>query len=316
MTENDIIIIGAGAAGLNAGLYAVRAGMKVKVLEKQTPGGQMLSHEAVENFPGFPEGIKGQELAQRLKAQAVNSGLTIFKEKARQIVFVQPSEAFSWYVVKTEGKDYTTQSIILACGAVPKRLGVPREEMLTGRGVSYSASCDGSLFRDQEVILVGEDNVAAEEALCLSKFAHRITFIHRGQRLRADKIFQDKLKAEPRIDFIGNTVVLEILGEDRVCGLKVENISTARKSEISCKGVFIFAGLKPNTDFIKGLVKMDKDGFIVTDKNLRASRKGIFACGDCRAKELHQIVVACSEGAEAAQACRNYLKELNGVSRD
>lgn len=311
MQEFDIMIIGAGAAGLTAGLYTARAGMKVLLLERAAPGGQMLLTEVVENFPGFPEGIKGQELAERFKNQAQDSGLKIITQELKQILFDKSSNC---YILKTEGKDYSTYAIILACGAVPKRLGVPGEEMLTGRGVSYCATCDGPLFRDQEIIVVGGGNAACEEALYLSKFVRKITLVHRRDRLRADKVLQDRLKSDPKINFAWNSRVLEILGERIVKGVAIEDVKTGKKSEIPCKGVFIFAGLKPNTDFLQTFVKIDEQGFILTDEGLQTSRKGIFACGDCRARSLRQIVTACSEGAEAAQAARNYVEELKGTS--
>lgn len=312
--EYDIIIIGAGPAGLSAGLYAVRAGMKVKVLEKASAGGQMLLTDLVENFPGFPEGIKGPALAGRFKAQAVKSGLKIISEEAKQIVFVEPSQAVSGYTVKTEDNVYRTHSIILACGAIPKRLDVPREERLSGRGVSYCATCDGPLFRNRRIIVVGAGNAACEEALFLSKFARSVTLVHRRGRLRADKVLQVRLKADPKIDFIWNSQVLEILGEEKVAGVKLEDVTTAKRRDVSCEGVFIFVGLKPNTDFLKGLLNLDPQGFILTDENLQTSRKGIFACGDCRLRRLRQIVTACSEGAEAAVASRNYVEELKGTA--
>ena len=311
MQEFDIMIIGAGAAGLTAGLYTARAGMKVLLLEKAAPGGQMLLSEAVENFPGFPEGIKGQELAERFKNQAQNAGLKIITQELKQILFDKSSNC---YTLETEDKAYSACAIILACGAVPKRLGLPGEEMLTGRGVSYCATCDGPLFRDQEIIVVGGGNAACEEASYLSKFVRKVTFVHRRDRLRADKVLQDRLKSDPKINFAWNSRVLEILGERIVKGVAIEDVKTAKISEIPCKGVFIFAGLKPNTDFLQAFVEIDEQGFILTDKGLQTSRKGIFACGDCRGRPLRQIVTACSEGAEAAQAARNYVEELKGMS--
>lgn len=311
MQEFDIVVIGAGAAGLTAGLYTSRAGMKVVLLEKAVPGGQMLLTEMVENFPGFPEGIKGQELAERFKKQAEEAGLKIISEGVRQVLF---NNSPNTYTLKTEAKAYSAYAIILACGAVPKRLGVPGEEMLTGRGVSYCATCDGPLFRDREIVVVGGGNAACEEALCLSKFVRKVTLVHRRDRLRADKVLQDRLEADPKIDFIWNSKVSEILGEQMVKGVAIENVKTAKISEVPCKGVFLFVGLKPNTDFLKGIVRMDDQGFIVTGENLETSRKGIFACGDCRARSLRQIVTACSEGAEAAQAARDYVEKLKGTA--
>ncbi len=313
MAEYDIIIIGAGPAGLTAGVYACKAGMKVLLLEKGTVGGQLLRTEVIENFPDFPKGVKAQELAERFKAQALKQGLKIITVEAKQIVFIQPTEAVSWYSVKIEDKDYPTQAVILACGARPKRLGVPREEILTGQGVSYCAMRDAPLFREQEIVVVGAGNLAAKEALYLSKFARKITLIHRQESLCADKALQDRLKGNPKIDFIPNSQVLEILGEGKVAGVKIKETTTGKRSDISCLGVFIFESLKPNTDFVKGFLRLDAQGFIVTDRDFKTSQKGIFACGDCRARALRQVVTACSEGSGAAEAARNYVQQLKGV---
>ncbi|MBN2097090.1 MAG: thioredoxin-disulfide reductase [Candidatus Omnitrophica bacterium] len=312
MSEYDLVIIGAGPAGLTAGLYAQRAGMKVIMLEKLQPGGLLFWTETIENFPGFPEGVSGRELAERFRAQAVQAGLTIVTQEVKQIVWVQPTEALKWYSVKTQEREYNIHCVILASGAHPKRINVPREEMLTGKGVSYCATCDGPLFRDQDIVVVGGGNAACEEALYLAKFARKVSLIHRRDRLRADQLLQQRLKANPKINILWNTVVLEILGAEKVTGVKIEDVATAKRSELSCAGVFIFAGFKPNTDFVKGLVNLDIQGFITTDANLQTSRPGIFACGDCRLRALAQIVTACGEGAQAAQAARQYVDQLTG----
>lgn len=309
MPEYEIIIVGAGSAGLTAGLYTVRAGMKVLLLERTTCGGQILLTEVIENFPGFPQGIKGQELAQRLKVQAQDAGLEIVTEEAKEI-----RKVGNQYIIKTESREYSSYSIILACGAHPKRLGLPGEEKLTGRGVSYCATCDGPLFREREVIVVGGGNAAAEETLYLSKFASQITLVHRRDRLRADKVLQDRLRANPKIDFILNSQVLEIVGEEKVTGVVIKDVHTAKLRDIACQGVFIFAGLKPNTDFARGLVKTDKEGFILTNQDLQTSRRGIFACGDCRLRPLRQIITACGEGASAAVCAGNYVEKLKGTA--
>jgi thioredoxin reductase (NADPH) len=312
MADYDIVIIGAGPAGLTAGLYAARAGMQVLVLEKGLPGGQMLLTEEIENFPGFAQGMKGQQLAQRFKEQALKAGVEIISDGAEQII--QPSQAAGCYSVKTKVKDYFTHSVILACGAVPKRLGVPAEEALTGRGVSYCATCDGPLFRGREVVVVGGGNAACEEALYLAKFVRKVSLVHRRVRLRADQVLQERLKGEPKIDFILNSQVLEILGEQKVSAVKLKDLETGKERNLSCAAVFIFAGFKPNTDFLQGLVKKDNSGFILTDEHLASSCRGIFACGDCRLRPLRQIVTACGEGAEAAMAARDYVERLKGTA--
>jgi len=316
MAKHEIIIIGAGAAGLTAGLYAARAGMKVVLLEKAAPGGQMLLTEIIENFPGFPEGIEGHKLAENFKSQALKAGLEIVTQEVKEISSAPAANALSKYNVKTEDNSYTTASIILACGAYPRRLGLPKEEELTGRGVSYCATCDGPLFREKQVIVVGAGNAAVEEALYLSKFVRKITLVHRRDRLRADKVLRDRASLNPKIDFLWNCRIVEILGEEKLNGVILEDVRDGKKSRLRAEGLFIFVGFKPNTDFIKGLVKLDGKGFIVTDQNLETSQRGIFACGDCRAKLLRQVVTACGEGAQTAQAARNYVEELKGTSYD
>jgi len=316
-TEYDIIIIGAGAAGLTAGLYAIRSGMKVKLLDRTVPGGQLLVTETIENFPGFADGIKGPQLAERLKKQAVDAGLEIVTDEVKQLVRVQPTEVVGWYNVKvSEEKHYTTHSVILACGAHPRRLNVPREEMLTGKGVSYCATCDGPLFRDKEVIVVGGGNAAVEEALFLANIVSKVTIVHRRDILRADKVYQDKIKANPKVDFVWNAQVLEILGEQKARGVKIKDTVTGNTREIESDAVFIFAGLKPNTGFVKGFLKMDTQGFIVTNEYLETTQTGVFACGDCRLKSLYQVITACGEGAQAAHLARSYVEELKGTSYD
>ena len=316
MTKHEIIIIGAGAAGLTAGLYAARAGMKVVLLEKAAPGGQMLLTEVIENFPGFPQGIEGHKLAENFKSQALKAGLEIVTQEVKEISLAPGADALSRYSVKTEDNSYTTASIILACGAYPRRLGLPKEEELTGRGISYCATCDGPLFRDKEVIVVGAGNAAVEEALYLSKFARKITLIHRRDRLRADKVLADRASANSKIDFLWNCRIVEILGEEKLSGVTLEDVRDGKKSRLHAEGLFIFVGFRPNTDFLKGFVKTDKQGFIITEESLQTSQEGFFACGDCRAKLLRQVVTACGEGAQAAQAARNYVEELKGTSYD
>jgi thioredoxin reductase (NADPH) len=314
LTEYEIIIIGTGAAGLTAGIYAVRAGLNVLLLEKDSTGGQLSLTELIENFPGFPEGIEGQQLAERFRSHALKTGLKIVTEEVEEIASCQFSQASCRYTVKTRNKDYMTQAIILACGAIPKRLGVSKEEMLTGRGVSYCATCDGPLFRNRDVVVVGGGNAACEEALFLSKFVSKVTLVHRRNRLRAVKVLQDRVQSNAKIEIVWHSVVREILGKEKVSAVKIEDITTGKKKEISCAGIFIFVGFKPNTDFLQGFVELDNQGFIVTNENLETSRKGIFACGDCRKRRLRQIITACGEGAEAAEVSRNYVETLKGTA--
>lgn len=302
----DLIIIGAGPAGLTAGLYAGRYRLNTLILEKMLPGGQIILSPTIENFPGFPGGISTQELVERFKKQVEEVGINIETAEVSEV-----AQSFKLktpiYNLKTEDKSYEAKSLIISSGAQPKRLGIEGESRLTGHGVSYCGTCDGPLFRDKEIVVIGGGDRAIEEAIFLSGYAKKLTLIHRRQELRASNILIEKAKLNPKINFLLDSIVQEIIGQDRVEAVKVKNIKTDSLSHLSCQGVFIFAGIKPETAFLGNLLKMDELGFIITDEELKTSQAGIFACGDCRKKSLYQTVTACSEGATAAASCRGYL---------
>jgi thioredoxin reductase (NADPH) len=214
------------------------------------------------------------------------------------------------YEVKTKERTHQTKSIIIATGAQPKRLGVEGEERLIGRGVSYCGTCDGPLFRDKEIVVIGAGDRAVEEAIFLSGYAKKVTLVHRRNELRASGILQEKAQKNPKINFVLESVVEEIIGQNRVEGLKIKNAKTESLNTIACQGVFIFVGIKPNTDFIKNQLHLDESGYIITDQNLKTSRESIFASGDCRKKSLYQVISACSEGATAADSAQKYLLKL------
>jgi thioredoxin reductase (NADPH) len=303
----ELIIIGAGPAGLAAGLYAGRYRLNTLILEKINVGGQILSSPTIENFPGFPTGIGTQELIERFKKQVDELGVNIEMEEVLEIV-AKSEDAV--YEVKTKERNYQTKSIIIATGAQPKRLGVEGEERLIGRGVSYCGTCDGPLFRDKEVVVIGAGDRAVEEAIFLSGYAKKVNLVHRRNELRASGILQEKAKKNPKINFVLESVVEEIIGQNRVEGLKVKNTKTESLNIIACQGVFIFVGIKPDTDFLKNQLHLDETGFIITDQDLKTSCEGIFASGDCRKKSLYQVISACSEGATAADSAHNYLLNL------
>lgn len=302
----DVIIIGAGPAGLTAALYAGRFRLNALILEKMSVGGQIVFSSSIENFPGFPGGISTQELIDKFKKQVDEVGVKIEPEEVLEI-----DQSFKLetplYNVKAPDRSYEAKSIIVATGAQGKRLGIEGEDKFIGRGVSYCATCDGPLFRDKDVVVIGGGDRAIEEAIFLAGYAKRVTIIHRRQELRASKILEEKTRQSPKINFILDSVIEKITGLNRVESVKIKNIKTDSISNLSCQGVFIFVGIQPNTAFLKNLLQMDELGFIITDQDMKSSCEGIFACGDCRKKSLYQVVNACAEGAVAANSAHKYL---------
>jgi len=306
----DAIIIGGGPAGLTAGVYLSRARMNTLLIEKALPGGQAILTEIIENYPGFPHGIAGPELMQKMEEQAVRFGLKI---EYGEVVEVKIKED-KVKIIKINNKKYKTLTIILASGAEASKLEVPGEEELRGRGVSYCATCDAPFFKDKKIVVVGGGDTAIEEALYLTKFVWEVTIIHRRDRLRATKILQERVFANKKINLAWDSVVTKVLGKEKVEGILIQNKKIGKEKEIPCQGVFIFAGYVPNSKFLKELVKLDKRGYILTNDNMMTSQEGIYACGDVRKKILRQVVTACGEGATAAFAAQKYIEELKGVS--
>jgi thioredoxin reductase (NADPH) len=298
----DLAIIGAGPAGLSAALYAGRFRMKTAVFERMSAGGQILLSPSIDNYPGFPEGLSTEELVLRFVKQAQDVGVSVENKDVLEIKHLEDI----LQVITSEGA-VEAKSVIIATGAQPKRLDVKGEERLTGKGVSYCGTCDGPLFRDKEIAVVGGGDRAIEDALFLTGYARKVNIIHRRNEFRASKILVEKAKNNPKINFILESVLEEITGENKVEAAKIRSIKTGEISTLSCQGIFVFVGIVPNTGFTKNLLDRDEFGFIITDQEMNSSLAGVFACGDCRKKSLYQVVTACSEGAVAADSAYKYI---------
>lgn len=307
----DVIIVGGGPGGLTAGLYASRADMKTLLLEGNAQASQITMTDMIENYPGIPA-IGGFELNNTFKNQAVEFGLEARPEQVVCIDQAQSRDVKGWEVVTGSGA-YQTLSVVVATGAAWSRLGVPGEAKMLGRGVSNCATCDAPFYRNREVAVVGGGDTAVQEAVYLTKFASKVTLIHRRDRLRATAILQQRAFANEKITFAWDSVVEEIIGEDGVTGVRIRNVKDPnRHDDIAVDGVFIFVGLVPNTDLVRGVVNLDEDGYIIADSDMRTSSPGIFACGDCIAKPLRQVITACGDGATAAHSASLYVDEIKG----
>ncbi|HID11289.1 MAG TPA: thioredoxin-disulfide reductase [Candidatus Latescibacteria bacterium] len=300
----DLIVVGGGPAGLTAGIYARRAGLDTLLLEKMSPGGQAALTDLIENYPGFPEGISGAELVRRFEQQARKFGLEILTAEARRV-----EVDGDWKVVHTDSGELRARALIVATGAQPKKLEVPGEGGLMGRGVSYCATCDGPMFRDKVVAVIGGGNTAVQEAAYLTRFARRVYLIHRRNRLRATKILQDKLFEQEKVEIIWDTVAEEIEGDHKVEALRLRNLKTGEISRLEVDGVFIFVGTQPNTEFLRDVVELDDQGYIVTRSHTETSVPGIFAAGDVQDAIFHQVATAVGCGAQAAMMAERYLSE-------
>ena len=302
--EYDIVIIGAGPAGLAAGLYAARARRRTLLIEKNITGGQIALTAAIENYPGIVD-INGFDLGQAMQQQAETYGM---ETAYAAVEAIEPQED-KRHLIRTNEGDYLTKALIITSGADYNRLNVPGEERLTGRGVSYCATCDAAFFKDMEVAVVGGGDAAMDEGLFVARYASRVYVIHRRDQLRASAVLQERAFANPKLSFIWNTVVEEIRGEEAVESLRLRNVVTGEESDLTVAAVFIFIGQTPNTSFLDGLVEMDGGKHVIVNAWMETSRPGVFAAGDVRNDSARQVISAAGDGATAAIRADHYITD-------
>jgi thioredoxin reductase (NADPH) len=303
MAKYEVIVVGGGPGGLTAGLYSIRAGLKTLLLEKSMYGGQIVNSQHVENYPGFPNGISGFELASLMQQQAENYGLEMVTQEVNAV------KTDSIHRVITTENEYETDVVIVAAGSEYSRLGVPGEEQYIGKGVSYCATCDGFLFREKDVAVVGGGDTAITDALELGQHVSNVYVIHRRDQLRAGQVLQQRAFDHPKIQFKWDSVVDQIEGDALVKELKLRNVKTKEISSLPVSGIFVAVGLRPNTGPFKDIVDVDENGQIIVDESMQTSVKGIYAAGDIRAHSARQVSTAVGDGAAAAMAAFKYIKE-------
>jgi thioredoxin reductase (NADPH) len=303
-TDFQLIILGGGPGGLSAGIYAARNRLSTLLIEKSMFGGLAIYAELLENYPGFPDGIGGMELGQLMLKQAEKFGL---KTLTTEVTGLEIKD--NWKIIKTGEGSYKAKSVIIALGSERINLNVPGEKEFVGRGVSYCATCDATFFKQKPVVVVGGGNSAISEALHLARFASNVTIIHRRDQFRASPISLEKARSEPKINFLTNTVIETIEGQENVETLHLSNTLSGEKSSLPVSGVFVSIGQKPNTDLFKGLVNLDANGYIVTNEKMETSLAGIFTVGDIRSNSIRQCISAAGDGATAAIYASRYIGE-------
>jgi thioredoxin reductase (NADPH) len=302
---HDVVIIGGGPAALAAGIYAGRAELKTLILERQWLGGQIALTHAVDNYPGFPEGVSGPKITERMEAQARKFHCEIRTEEGRRV-----ERDGDVKVVTTDKGTYRAPAVILAMGADPRKLGCPGEDEFRGTGVSYCATCDGAFFKDQKVIVVGGGDSAFKEGLFLTRFAREVLLIHRRQGFRAEKLYVTQAQQNPKVDFLLDSVVERIAGDQKVTGVHVRNVKTEQATQVPCDGVFIFIGNVPNTAFLANLFGEHAGKTIPTDHRMQTAVPGVYAIGDVRENSFRQVATAVGEGATAAISAEEYISQL------
>ena len=301
----DMVIIGGGPGGYSAALYAARAGLDVVVLERLSAGGQMALTHQVDNYPGFAEGIDGFTLGMQMQEGAERFGAkTEYAEVKSMDLRAEPKR------IETSEGTFLGKTVVYAAGAGPRKLGLPEEEKVAGRGVHYCAACDGMFYKGKTVVVVGGGNSAVADALILSRLAEKVILVHRRDSLRAEKVYHKALEEADNLEFRWNSVVSEVLHEDKVTGIRLKNVSSGEESVISCDGVFVSIGRSPNTELLKGQVALDAHGYVSAGESCRTDIPGVFAVGDVRTKALRQIVTAAADGAVSVHYAEEYLASL------
>jgi thioredoxin reductase (NADPH) len=301
-----VIIVGSGPAGWSAAIYTARADLHPLLITGNELGGQVAITTEVENYPGFPEGLIGPELIQKMRVQAEKFGAVVEIDYVTEIDVNGPP----FGVMTAGGKSYRAETLIVATGASPRKLGVPGEERLVGRGVSYCATCDGFFFRGKEIVIVGGGDSALEEGLFLTKFATKVRVVHRRDQLRAGAVLRHRAEANPKIEFIWNTVVTSIEGEDKVQSVALKNVVTGEVSNLPTDGVFVYVGHLPNNQLFAGKLAMDDQGYVITDKLMRTSVPGIFAAGEIQDPRFRQVATSAGHGVQAALEAQRFLDDL------
>lgn len=300
----DMIIIGGGPAGYTAALYAARSGLETMLLEKMSIGGQMTLTSMIDNFPGFPDGVDGFELGERMRAGAQRFGA---KTKITEVLSADLSGEIK--TVETPDGPFRAKTVVIATGASPRELGVSGEQALIGRGINYCAHCDGMLYRGKTVVVVGGGNSAVADALLLSRIAKKVILVHRRDTLRATRVYHKQLENAENVEIVWNSTVSQLHHDGRVTAISVRNVLSGAESVIPCDGVFVSVGRKPATEQFQGQLKLDSAGYIVANETTQTSLPGVFAAGDVRTKTLRQIVTAAADGAVAAHYAEQYLNE-------
>ena len=301
--DYDVLVIGGGLAGLTSGMFAARYGLKTGLIERMMGGAQIINVENIENFPGFSQGISGAELGPTVQEQAMDAGAEIIMAEATGV-----SRDGQYKVVATDAGDYRAKAVIVAAGSSLRQVGIPGEEELFGRGVSHCATCDGPLYMGQVVGVVGGGDSAADEAITLSAFAEHVLVFHRREQLRAQKVLQDRLHENRKIEVVWNSALEEVLGEETVSGVRVRNVVTNLVNIVDLTGLFIYVGLEPNAELVRGLVKLDNAGHIPVNISMETEVPGLYATGDIRQHSASQLVTSAGDGATAAIAAFGYVK--------